>query len=257
MRAAKPGSLSPGTAAEGKAADDPQPRNAGLNALTWDYPATGRTRSRSGRNPEEINGYTVADRKRFSDIHGLKNDGSPPAAAGSTPACIRRGRNAPTSASPQISRPRLGICLAERLPHHLQPRFGAARRQAVERAQETGLVGRGKREWTGLDIRRLRQSTSRPTIPADWQTAAARGAGRRRAVHHASRRRGLAVGRQRVERRSAARALRAARVAVRQSALYAQQTNPAADRKRARPTIPTPAIARRSALSLRPHPPTA
>ena len=35
----------------------------------------------------------------------------------------------------------LGIRVAERLADHLQPRFGAARRAAMERAQKTRLVG--------------------------------------------------------------------------------------------------------------------
>ena len=41
-------------------------------------------------------------------------------------------------------RPRLGLRLAARPPHPLQPRLGASRRHAVERAQEAGLVGRGR-----------------------------------------------------------------------------------------------------------------
>ena len=36
----------------------------------------------------------------------------------------------------------LGIFLAERLPHYLQPSFGAPGWTAVERAQEAGVVGR-------------------------------------------------------------------------------------------------------------------
>jgi formate dehydrogenase major subunit len=53
------------------------PRNAGLNALTWDYPVHGE---HAEPNPEsilqEINGHTVADGKLLPGFRALKNDGS-------------------------------------------------------------------------------------------------------------------------------------------------------------------------------------
>lgn len=60
-----------------KASRDPRSRNAGLNALTWDYPTEGTIREPIV--PEvlkEINGYTVADRKQVSGYRELKADGS-------------------------------------------------------------------------------------------------------------------------------------------------------------------------------------
>lgn len=60
-----------------RAKKDPRPRNAGLNALTWDYPTEGPTREPSTETIlKEINGWTVKDRKQLKAIPDLKNDGS-------------------------------------------------------------------------------------------------------------------------------------------------------------------------------------
>ena len=60
-----------------KAAADLRPRNAGLNALTWQYATHGDD---AEPNPEdilqEINGYTVADRKLVDGFKKLEADGS-------------------------------------------------------------------------------------------------------------------------------------------------------------------------------------
>jgi formate dehydrogenase major subunit len=60
-----------------KARRDPRPRNAGLNALTWDYPTDG---PQDEIVPEEIlkeiNGYTTADKKLLPGFTALKADGS-------------------------------------------------------------------------------------------------------------------------------------------------------------------------------------
>ena len=60
-----------------KSKNDPRPRNAGLNALTWDYPVEGETREPDVEMVlKEINGWTVADKKQLAHIQDLKNDGS-------------------------------------------------------------------------------------------------------------------------------------------------------------------------------------
>jgi formate dehydrogenase major subunit len=60
-----------------KAKKDPQPRNAGLNALTWQYSLEGKLQEpRVEEVLQEINGYTVADRKSVSGFGELKADGS-------------------------------------------------------------------------------------------------------------------------------------------------------------------------------------
>jgi formate dehydrogenase major subunit len=66
-----------GTRIREKASHDSSPRNAGLRALTWDYPLEephGEPDSEAVLR--EINGYTVADRKQIEHIKDLKNDGS-------------------------------------------------------------------------------------------------------------------------------------------------------------------------------------
>jgi formate dehydrogenase major subunit len=60
-----------------KARLDPRPRNAGLNALTWDYTLEGEMREPSAEEIlQEINGYTVPDRKQVKGFTELKADGS-------------------------------------------------------------------------------------------------------------------------------------------------------------------------------------
>jgi formate dehydrogenase major subunit len=60
-----------------KAKNDPRPRNAGLNALTWNYPLEGKhAEPNVSEVLKEINGWTVADHKQLPHINDLKNDGS-------------------------------------------------------------------------------------------------------------------------------------------------------------------------------------
>jgi formate dehydrogenase major subunit len=60
-----------------KAGQDPRPRNAGLNALTWDYHTQGAHDEPVAEEIlQEINGYTTADRKLVPGFSVLKADGS-------------------------------------------------------------------------------------------------------------------------------------------------------------------------------------
>jgi formate dehydrogenase major subunit len=60
-----------------KAKKDPRLRNAGLNALTWEYSLEGKLQEPKVEEVlQEINGYTVADRKLVSGFGELKADGS-------------------------------------------------------------------------------------------------------------------------------------------------------------------------------------
>jgi formate dehydrogenase major subunit len=60
-----------------KAKADRRPRNAGLHALTWNYPTKGPHAEPDVETVlKEINGYTVADRKQLKHMQELKNDGS-------------------------------------------------------------------------------------------------------------------------------------------------------------------------------------
>jgi len=60
-----------------KAKNDTRPRNAGLNALTWEYPLEGKQRDPDVQTVlKEINGCTLSDGKQLTHMQNLKNDGS-------------------------------------------------------------------------------------------------------------------------------------------------------------------------------------
>ncbi len=60
-----------------KAARDPRPRNAGLNALTWEYRTHGPEGEPNAEQIlEEINGWTTENRRLVTGFAELKNDGS-------------------------------------------------------------------------------------------------------------------------------------------------------------------------------------
>lgn len=60
-----------------KARANPASRNAGLNALTWDYPVEGRIAEPDAEEIlKEINGWTTVDRRLLSGYTDLKADGS-------------------------------------------------------------------------------------------------------------------------------------------------------------------------------------
>ena len=58
-------------------ADSTEPRDAAIQALTWDYPVSGDAAEPDAAAVlREINGYTVADRKQLNSFQQLKDDGS-------------------------------------------------------------------------------------------------------------------------------------------------------------------------------------
>jgi formate dehydrogenase major subunit len=60
-----------------KAKTDPRPRNAGLNALTWNYATEGEHQEPKVEEVlQEINGYTLPERKLVSGFTELQADGS-------------------------------------------------------------------------------------------------------------------------------------------------------------------------------------
>jgi len=112
--------------------------------------------------------------------------------------------------------------------------------QAVERAQEAHLVGRRERR---VDRRRrpdFPKTTPRATCHRSG-ACGADGAARRRPVHHAGGREGLALRAARADRRPDAHALRAARVTGRKRALRpAGQPDPEGLRAADNPSNPAP-----------------
>jgi formate dehydrogenase major subunit len=60
-----------------RAAADPRPRNAGLNALTWNYRTAGPHAEPDANDIlQEINGRRVADGSQLPGFHALESDGS-------------------------------------------------------------------------------------------------------------------------------------------------------------------------------------
>jgi len=60
-----------------KAKNDPRARNAGLNALTWDYPVSGKHAEPDVESVlQEINGRSATDGTQLPGFRALKNDGS-------------------------------------------------------------------------------------------------------------------------------------------------------------------------------------
>lgn len=58
-------------------ADSPEPRDAAIQALTWDYPVSGAENEPDAAAVlKEINGYTVADRRQLKSFQDIKDDGS-------------------------------------------------------------------------------------------------------------------------------------------------------------------------------------
>ena len=118
-----------------KARKDPRPRNAGLLALTWDYRTEGEHEEPLGEEVlQEINGYTVADGELVPGFTSLKADGSTACGcwiySGVFPESWPESRE--RAGAERFLRARLGIRVALRSPHSLQPRVGASRRQTLE-----------------------------------------------------------------------------------------------------------------------------
>jgi formate dehydrogenase major subunit len=60
-----------------KSRNDPRSRNAGINAITWDYSTEGKhAEPRVEEVLKEINGFTTSDRKQLEKIQDIKSDGS-------------------------------------------------------------------------------------------------------------------------------------------------------------------------------------
>ena len=216
----------------------------GCNALTWDYPVHGEACRADVRRDSAGDQRTQRSRSancsRISKT--LKNDGSTACGCWIYSGVFPDGENnARTSAS---RKDYLGHGWGFAWPNDRRILYNraSARPDGKPWSERKKLVwwDETKSEWTGST-----RPTSRKDKPPDAQADLAtgtrrRGAGRRATVHPASRWRGLALCAQRTEGWSAAGALRAARIAVRQSAISDQQTNPAAQIERARRTILTP-----------------
>jgi anaerobic selenocysteine-containing dehydrogenase len=129
--------------------------------LTWDYPVKGPLDEPDAEAVlAEINGWD-ADNRPLSAYTQLKDDGSTGVRLLDLLRRVRRRRQPggppQAGAGTELGGRRVGLGLARQPADHLQPGLGRPGRQAVERAQGAGLVGRGQRE--------MGRSTTSPTSP--------------------------------------------------------------------------------------------
>ena len=154
-----------------KAKGDRQPRNAGLNALTWNYSTSGPY-----AEPEvtevlrEINGYTVADGRQLKQIKDLKNDGS--TACGAWIYCgvhPEKNRNRANERNPQDL---LGHGWGFAWPNDCRIIYNraSARPDGKPWSERKKLVwwDEQKKEWTGLDNADYDKNLA-PDTPSDLQ----------------------------------------------------------------------------------------
>src|SRR6266478_2629584 len=154
-----------------KAKSDSRPRNAGLNALTWNYSTHGKQAEPEVEEVlQEINGRTVADGKLLPGFKALKNDGST--------ACgcwIYSGvfpnpdENKANKRQPQGY---LGHGWGFAWPNDCRIIYNraSARPDGKPWSERKKLVwwDEKKREWTGLDIPDFEKTTS-PDAKEDLQ----------------------------------------------------------------------------------------
>ena len=149
--------------------------------LKWDYPEHGEIAEPDAEAVlKEINGYDVATGEPVPGFAQLKADGTPPAAAGSTPAASRTASTRRGAATRGTSTPpgrlglaRVGVGVAGQPPHPLQPRLGRPRGQAVVGAQEATSGGTrrpasGPATTSPTSPPTSRRTTSRTTTPRGW-----------------------------------------------------------------------------------------
>jgi formate dehydrogenase major subunit len=138
-----------------KAKRDPRPRNEGLNALTWEYPVEGK---HDEPNIEavlkEINGWTLADKKQLVNMQELKKDGS--TACGAWIYCgVFPGENR-NRARERESKDLLGHGWGFAWPNDCRIIYNraSARPDGTPWSERKKLVwwDADKKEWTGLDV---------------------------------------------------------------------------------------------------------
>ena len=155
-----------------KARKDTRPRNAGLNALTWDYPVEGPEREPVVSNVlKEINGWTIADHKQLPHMQNVKNDGS--TACGAWIYCgvyPEEGRN---RADERKSKDLLGHGWGFAWPNDCRIIYNraSARPDGQPGSERKKLVwwDELKKEWPGLDNADYKKDLA-PTTPDDFDT---------------------------------------------------------------------------------------
>jgi formate dehydrogenase major subunit len=138
-----------------KAAADPRPRNAPLNALTWNYSLSGKNAEPDVREVlQEINGWTTADRRLISGYAELKADGSTACGTWIYSGCFPEpGKNLPDQ---RQSRDLYGHGWGFSWPSDRRILYNraSARPDGKPWSERKKLVwwDEQKKQWTGLDV---------------------------------------------------------------------------------------------------------
>src|SRR6266853_1509013 len=154
-----------------KAKKDPRPRDAGLHGLTWDYSLEGKLQEPKVEEVlQEINGYTVADRKLVSGFGELKADGSTACGCWIYSGVFPRpGEN---RANQRNSQDYLGHGWGFAWPSDRRIIYNRASADPAGRpwSERKKLVwwDEQKKEWTGLDTPDFEKTTS-PDAKEDLQ----------------------------------------------------------------------------------------
>jgi formate dehydrogenase major subunit len=143
-----------GTRIKKKGLQDQRPRNAGLNALTWEYTTKGKLAEPDAEEVlKEINGYTVADRKQLRHIQDLKSDGT--TACGAWIYCGVFPEENRNRANERNSKDLLGHGWGFAWPNDCRIIYNraSARPDGKPWSEEKKLVwwDEQKKRWTGLD----------------------------------------------------------------------------------------------------------
>ena len=133
---------------------DTHPRNAGLRALTWDYPTHGKHAEPHAETVlKEINGYTVDDRNQLPNIKSLKGDGS--TACGAWIYCGVYPEEGVNRANQREPKDLLGHGWGFAWPNDCRIIYNraSARPDGKPWSERKKLVwwDDAKKEWTGLD----------------------------------------------------------------------------------------------------------
>lgn len=158
-----------GTRLKRKAQHDPRPRNDGLRALTWNYSTHGKHAEPSAEEVlKEINGYHVANRQQLTHIKDLKNDGS--TACGAWIYCGVFPKEGYNRALERKSKDLLGHGWGFAWPNDCRIIYNraSARPDGQPWSERKKLVwwDPEKKEWTGLDNADY-EKTMPPDTPAN------------------------------------------------------------------------------------------
>lgn len=133
-----------------------QPRNWPIRDLTWDYPTEGPLSEPSAEAVlQEINGYTVADRKLIEGYTSLKDDGSTACGCWIYSGCYRDGVNQTARRKPYWEQNWIAPEWAWSWPHNRRIMYNRASADPDGKpwSERKRLVwwDEEKREWVGED----------------------------------------------------------------------------------------------------------